>query len=93
MMLGEPEIDGKKKCWKCGDEKDAKKDFCRDGKDSVCKKCRYELNSEWAKENREKLRPKRAAYMREYRAKKAARVKLLQDIANNRANPPKPEEE
>ena len=59
----------KKHCWKCGDDK-LPTDFCRDGKDSVCKKCRYELNANWAKDNREKLRPKRAEYMRAYRARK-----------------------
>ena len=64
-----------KKCWKCSEEKSIKDDYCRGGKDSVCKKCRYELNSEWAKENREKLRPKRAEYMRQYRARKAEEAK------------------
>ena len=59
----------KKHCWRCGGDKDPENDFCRDGKDSVCKPCRYELNAEWAKDNREKLRPRRASYMRDYRAK------------------------
>lgn len=59
-----------KHCWKCGNDKDLENDFCRDGKDSVCKTCRYELNADWAKNNREKLRPRRASYMRDYRAKK-----------------------
>lgn len=63
-----------KRCWRCPAEKGEQslENFCRDGKDSVCKTCRYELNAEWAKNNREKLRPKRANYMRDYRARKAA---------------------
>lgn len=61
-----------KRCWRCPPQTGPKplSDFCRDGKDSVCKTCRYELNSEWSKENRVKLRPKRAEYMRKYRASK-----------------------
>lgn len=58
-----------KHCWKCHTDKPIDK-FCRKGKDSVCQPCRYDLNSEWAKNNREKLRPKRAEYMRNYRARK-----------------------
>lgn len=69
----------KKKCWKCTAEKDMLHDFCRDGKDSVCKACRYVMNSEWAKENREKLRPRRAEYMRKYRAQKAEAKKVSQN--------------
>lgn len=64
-----------KKCWKCGQPKSVPEDYCRDGKDSVCKQCRYELNSNWAKENREKLRPKRAEYMKRYRSRKAQEAK------------------
>lgn len=63
-----------KHCWRC-DQPRLLTEYCRDGKDSVCKKCRYELNSEWAKENRERLRPKRAEYMRQYRANKAKAAK------------------
>lgn len=80
-----------KRCWRCDTTKPIS-EYCRSGKDSVCSICRYALNSEWAKDNREKLRPKRAKYMREYRARKADQMKVLQDIANNRQNPPKPEE-
>lgn len=67
----------KKKCWRCPPDKAEQpiENFCRDGKDSVCKQCRYQLNSEWAKDNREKLRPKRAEYMKEYRARKRAEKK------------------
>jgi hypothetical protein len=67
-----------KHCWKCNSEKPTS-DFCRAGIDSVCKTCRYALNAEWAKNNREKLRPRRADYMRAYRAKKS---KEKQDNTN-----------
>lgn len=65
-----------KKCWRCPDEKGEQpiENFCRSGADSVCKSCRYALNAEWAKNNREKLRPKRAEYMRQYRSKKNKEV-------------------
>lgn len=61
-----------KRCWRCPPDVALKtiENFCRNGKDSVCKKCRYELNAEWASDNREKLRSSRAEYMRQYRAKK-----------------------
>lgn len=63
-----------KRCWRCPQDTEPKPldEFCRGGKDSVCKKCRYELNSEWSKSNKEKLRPKRAEYMKAYRAAKKA---------------------
>lgn len=63
-----------KRCWRCPQDAAPKPldEFCRGGKDSVCKKCRYELNSEWSKSNKEKLRPKRAEYMKAYRASKKA---------------------
>jgi hypothetical protein len=63
--------DPKKKCWKCSEVKFVR-DFCRGGKDSVCKPCRYSLNAEWAKNNRPKQRPVRAEYMRDWRKKKKA---------------------
>ena len=67
-----------KRCWRCPSDKGDQplENFCREGKDSVCKTCRYELNAEWAKNNREKLRPKRAEYMRAYRKKKDDEAKL-----------------
>lgn len=64
----ESDIPGQKWCWRCKSNKILDQ-FCRGSKDSVCKKCRYELNAEWAKGNREKLRPKRAEYMKAYRKK------------------------
>jgi hypothetical protein len=63
----------KKLCWKCKEEKSLS-EFARSGKDSACKKCRYGLNSEWAKTHREELRSGRAQYMREYRAKKRQKI-------------------
>jgi hypothetical protein len=61
-----------KRCWRCPPDKALQplSNFCRNGKDSACKTCRYELNAEWSKDNRESLRSKRAAYMKEYRRKK-----------------------
>ena len=59
-----------KQCWKCKSSKNMPDDFARNGADSCCKQCRYQLNSEWAKANREKLRPKRAEYMKNYRKAK-----------------------
>lgn len=64
----------KKRCWKCKADKTLD-NFARGSLDSVCKTCRYLLNAEWAKNNREKLRPKRAEYMRAYRLKKSLEKK------------------
>lgn len=84
-----------KRCWRCPADSAPKplSEFCRNGKDSVCKACRYELNSEWSKNNREKLRPKRAEYMRTYRAKKAAEAAALPKTpdATPPAEPPESE--
>jgi len=77
-----------KSCWKCKTEKQIS-DFARSGKDSVCKTCRYELNAEWAKNNREKLRPKRAEYMRQYRARKEAEATAKAVAAPPPVEPPK----
>ena len=67
---------GMKNCWRCASADDGRRavkpieEFCRGGKDNVCRVCRCELNAIWAKENRDKLRPKRADYMRLYRSRK-----------------------
>ena len=58
-----------KYCWRCKTEK-LITDFCRNGKDNVCRICRYELNSEWSKNHRDTQRPKRTEYMRQYRKRK-----------------------
>jgi hypothetical protein len=67
-----------KRCWRCPLDRGEQplENFCRNGKDSVCKTCRYQLNSEWAKDNKDKLRPKRAEYMKRYRAAQKAAKNL-----------------
>jgi hypothetical protein len=82
-----------KKCWRCPPEKGDQsiESFCRKGKDSVCKKCRYELNAEWAKDNRDKLRPKRATYMKEYRAKKKVEMEALKAAVKTSLTDPQKE--
>jgi len=81
-----------KKCWRCPPEKSEQplENFCRGGKDSVCKACRYQLNSEWAKTNRDKLRPKRAQYMKDYRAAKKREKEALAAKSSEENKPPEP---
>jgi len=69
-----------KYCWKCKEIK-AIGDFARSGVDACCKPCRYALNTEWSQNHREELRPKRTAYMREYRAQKKAQKAALEKLA------------
>jgi len=79
-----------KTCWKCRVEFPID-NFCRNGADNVCKPCRYKLNAEWASANREKLRPGRAEYMRQYRERKKSKVQDTPPTAGSDDPEPKPE--
>lgn len=72
-----------KNCWKCKENK-LITDFARSGADTCCKPCRYALNSEWAKNNRESLREGRKEYMRAYRAQKKAEKLALEKIIESK---------
>jgi recombinational DNA repair protein (RecF pathway) len=63
-----------KYCWMCKQTKPPS-DYCRKGADSCCRACRLEVNKKWASDHKVEQRPKRAAYMREYRlAQKAKKL-------------------
>ena len=91
---------GKKVCSMCHLACDARVDFYRSGKDSVCRKCRHDLTNAWQKEHVLEMREWRRRYMKLYRLRATTAEQLeklkrdvaeLRDFASGRVSSPRKE--